>query len=241
MIRSGRLGQTCQAIRNAPLYILIFDLSKISAIASCPPAIRNLQDSLRRNKAIVLRERSFLVLCSNDIAGWSIEMGKMESSSSISTRQILILVLIFLLAPHTLSIEFRSLVDNHQTSIILVATVWTISYSYGSYLSGPFSSLSLLMPTIVHTIWSAMAMTLGVFLLWMVSCRAWGKGKTIRGVLLGTLIIPLFYLVAFSYRLDGWAGMDAFPLPVLQILTYFVAHRWHARSDYRSSSGSEEP
>lgn len=167
-------------------------------------------------------------------------MGKRESSSDISTRQILILLLIILLAPHTLSIEFKSLADNHQTSITLVATVWTIRYSYGSYLSGPFSSLSLLMPTIVHTIWSAMAMTLGVFLLWMVFCRAWGKGKTICGVLLGTLIIPLFYLAAFSYRLDGWAGMDAFPLPVLQILTYFVAQRWYSRSDDTSSSGSVE-
>ena len=168
-------------------------------------------------------------------------MGRRESSSSISTCRILVVLLILLLAPHTLSIEFRSLVDNTRTSITLVAAVWTVIYSYGNRLSGPFSSLSLLLPTIVHVIWSALAIVLGVFLLWMVYRRAWSEGKTLLGLLLAHLVIPFLYLGAFSCRFDSWAGMTAFPVPVLQILTYFAAQRWHSRSDDPSPSDSEEP
>jgi hypothetical protein len=34
--------------------------------------------------------------------------------------------------------------------------------------------------------------------------------------------------------------MDAFPFPILQLLTYLVARRWQSRSEYQSSFVSEE-
>ena len=166
-------------------------------------------------------------------------MGNGESSFNISTHNILILLLIFLLAPHSLSVEFLSLVDNYRTSISLVAVVWTITYSYGSRLSGPFSRLVLLLPTIMQTALSAVSIISGLFVFWVFYCRTRENHRT-RTVLFAALIILLIYL-AFSYRLDGWAGMDAFPFPILQLLTYLVARRWQSRSEYQSSSGSEEP
>ena len=155
-------------------------------------------------------------------------MGKGESSSNISTRNILILLLIFLLAPHSLSVEFVSLVDSYETSISLVAPVWTITHSYGSRLSGPFSSLVLRLPTIMQTTLSAVSIISGLFVFWVFYYRT-QENHRMRTVLLAALIILTIYLGFFSYRLDGFAGMDAFPFPVLQLLTYFVARWWQSR------------
>ena len=144
---------------------------------------------------------------------------------------ILTLTLVFCLTPHTLSIESSSVIDDTFVRYTLVALIWTGSYMVGSSIAGSYSRMDILLPNQIQLIWSAIALPLSFYLLWIVWQFVRGKDPSrfkLKLILVGLALLVVF--LGFSVSLDAWYTSIVFPFPLLQIVGIIFLYKYYFNS-----------
>ncbi|MHA2303331.1 MAG: hypothetical protein ACXACD_20500, partial [Candidatus Thorarchaeota archaeon] len=89
----------------------------------------------------------------------------------------------------------------------------------GSSIAGPYSRMDLLLPNQIQLIWSAIALPISFYLLWIVwqfVRRKYASRFRLKLLLVGLALFAVF--LGFSYSLDAWYTILLFPFPLLQLV-----------------------
>jgi hypothetical protein len=146
--------------------------------------------------------------------------------SMMPYSHILTLTLVSLFAPHTISIESSGVIDDTFVRYTLVALIWTVSYTDGSSIAGPYSRMDLLLPNQIQLIWSAIALPISFYLLWVVwqyVRRKYPSRFRLKLLLVGLALLVVF--LGFSLSLDAWYTIIVFPFPLLQLVGALFLYR----------------
>ena len=137
------------------------------------------------------------------------------------SRFLAILILVALFVPHSLGISRLNQPDNSYIRYSVFAVFWKISYENGSTIAGPYSNTFfefLSIPTLLFG-----ALFLPLFITVIITQSRFIKGTTTKKSILCVIGLALItqvflYPIFFSYRLDGWASADLYPLPIFYTL-----------------------
>lgn len=136
-------------------------------------------------------------------------------------REIVFLILIVILLPHTFEINVVSALDASYVRYAVYASFWTVSLTTGSNIVGPFTSTSLGFMTIQVIVFCILFLPL-YFILIYARLRTMKGSMSKRSMFRYTgviLLVQIFILFAFFwYSLDGWAFAQAYPLPFIHLL-----------------------
>lgn len=129
------------------------------------------------------------------------------------------MVVIVLLAPHTISIERANITDLTYETISWTAILWVFSHTEGSDIGGPFSTSVLSFPNPVQLVLGAISLMVSLYVFHLMRRFASRPDLKHIGIRLGA---ALFFLVLpygafFSYILDSWMSALTMPLPVMMV------------------------
>jgi hypothetical protein len=137
--------------------------------------------------------------------------------------------MILLFAPHTLSIESGNYTDNSYVEFALVAFLWTLSYSYGSNLGGPFVRTQLSLPLPIQLVMGFLSLLASLYLFRSVGrfAIAHELKPFVRDVAIVSLVLLVVITGPFSYLLLDGATISSVtvPFPLLEILGSLVIYR----------------
>ena len=136
-------------------------------------------------------------------------------------REIVFLVILIMVVPHTFEINVVNAMDSSYVRCSFFAAFWIVSLSAGSNIAGPFTSVSIDFLGIQVLVYSLLFLP---FLLILLYSRirtmkgSMSKRTTLRTTGI-TLIVHLVILFGFFwYTLDGWAFAQLYPLPIIHLL-----------------------
>ncbi|MFW9807582.1 MAG: hypothetical protein ACFFFK_12710 [Candidatus Thorarchaeota archaeon] len=136
-------------------------------------------------------------------------------------REIVFLILIVILLPHTFEINVVNAMDASYLRYSIFAAFWTVSLTTGSNIAGPFTSTSLEFLTVQVIVFCVLFLPLYLILIYA-RLRAMKGSMSKRSMFRYTgviLVVQMFILFAFFwYSLDGWAFAQSYPLPFIHLL-----------------------
>ena len=160
--------------------------------------------------------------------GLDIGMSGRIGERGMSINAGILLLTVFLLAPHALLVESSNFIDNSYTEFILVAFLWMLSHSYGSDFGGPFVKTQLSLPQPIQLVMGFLSLLVSLYL--FRSVRRFAIAHELKSFIRDVAIVSLVLLVVitgpFSYiLLAGWTFSSlAIPFPVLEVLGSLVLY-----------------
>lgn len=147
---------------------------------------------------------------------------------TMTTRRFLLLLIVAaLLVPHTFEITNQNYMDATFTRYSVIMLLLTLFYEYGSTLAGPYSTLSIMLPTSAPLL-NILTLIVNISIIVIL----WGliKGRVTKNVILYIITIVLcvqafLVLVFFSIQLDAWASVLSIPLPIFPIISILIVLR----------------
>jgi hypothetical protein len=157
-----------------------------------------------------------------------------------ASRILAILLIVAIVFPHTLEIVTVNAIDNSYLQVAVYAALWMVSLETGSTIAGPYSFTLFEVLTVRILVFCILFLPL--YLIVIIAHSRFMKGKASRKSILrivGTsLIVQMFILFAFFWwQLDGWAFAQAYPLPILHVLSILSVTKQHS---YKSGRQIEE-
>jgi len=132
----------------------------------------------------------------------------------------LLLVVAALFVPHTFEISSQNIPDAMFIRYSVITLVLTVFYEYGSTLAGPYSTLSISLPTAAPLV-NGLALIINIAII----LSMWGlmRGRLSRRsalyiVALALCVHAFLLLGVLSVRVDGWLTVLAIPAPIFPIL-----------------------
>lgn len=138
-----------------------------------------------------------------------------------------VLVLVSLIAPHTLGIRRHDLPDNSYARYTLTAALWTIIHETGSTIAGPYSQTLFPFPNEPALLWIVLFIPLQL----CTSCvilryvkGITGKGTALR-VVVAALVIQALLAGGLWFGFDSWLFVSVYPLPIFHLVSLSIMFR----------------
>lgn len=152
-----------------------------------------------------------------------------ESSAGVKpenlSKILLLLLLVALFAPHTLSIRGYSYYpDEAYTRYSLIAGFWSIIWESGTSISGPYTTTSIVLPIDAILLWAAFILPLTLYILYTQGrfMRGIATKKTMFYTILSLLVVQVVLTGFLCYSLDGWLVDCSYPIPVFQLASFLA-------------------
>ena len=154
------------------------------------------------------------------------------------SRFLAILILVALLVPHSLGISRLNHPDDSYIRYTVSAVLWEMSHESGSTIAGPYSYTYfefLYIPALLLG-----ALFLPLYISVIITQWRFMKGTTTKRTILRVIGLALFIqaflqFASLGYRLDGWALLQTYPLPIFHTLNILSVIR------QRESESMAEP
>ncbi|TFG06206.1 hypothetical protein EU522_01875 [Candidatus Thorarchaeota archaeon] len=141
------------------------------------------------------------------------------------SRILVLLLLVALLAPHTLAtMGYSHYPDEDYTRYTLIAALWSISYETGSTITGPYTTMGFAFPIDAVFVWAVAILPLSVYIIYTLK-RFMRRNATKRTVLYSILALLLLQVILMGflcYSVDGWLIGCSYPVPLFQLVSFLV-------------------
>lgn len=138
-----------------------------------------------------------------------------------------ILVLVLLIAPHTLGIRRQSLQDNSYTRFTLVAALWTVIHESGSTIAGPYTYTLFPLPNEPALLWTVLFIPLQLCTSYVI--LRFVRGITEKGtalcVVVAALVIQAFLAGGLWFVFSGLLVVSVYPLPIFHLVSLLIVVR----------------